>query len=640
MVFSLIPALAVLLLAGGFCCWVYYRREFAVQGRLPLMLSRVLAVAAVAGVLWNPDVSTGVRGAGPVRWAILDVSPSMAAVDEAGGPVGESAATRAQALAAEGVRVLPAGDGGERSRIAGAVVTAAEAGAREIVLVTDRRLADPVATAAEARRLGVGLSVDTGVATAAPNLGLSRFVLPASVNQNGSVEGRIEVEGWAGNAGATERSVTVVVSVDGSPRQTVELSLPRGGGASSAEFVLDGPLPPGPRRVGARLQHTDAFPLDDERIRIVNVGAEETGVLLASFSPGWEPRFLLPVLTQVTGLPVRGYLRTGTDRFQPMTADGATTGDPVDEAGLARLLGRAEIVVAMGVDGAVQEFLNRAASGARRIVVFPSDGAGAAAGGVAASDPQEGEWYVSGVPPSPVAGDLGGFAFGRLPPLGGIMPLLDQGGGVVLEARRGGAGEPWPVLVLRSDGDHRTAVALAGGFWRWAFRDGEPMEHYRRLWAAVGGWMITGEPSLGGVGVRPAGTVLPRDAPVAWTARGYAGREVHVVVADSGGASVLDSTLAVPASGAFATPPLPPGPYRFQANALPTDTTAGVFQVEPYSGDMLHRPVTPSELTVRPVQDRAERYGGRPLRTLPWPYLVVLAALCCEWTGRRRAGLR
>lgn len=661
MALSLIPALALLLLAGGFCCWVYYRREFAVQGRFLLTLARVLAVAAVAAVLWNPEVSTRSIGAAPARWAVLDASPSMAALDETGTPVGESAAARAQALASEGARVLRAGEGGAGSRLAEAVATAAEAGAREVVLVTDLRVADPVAAAAQARRLGVGLSVDSGVAVAAPNLGLSRFLLPASVEQGRPVEGRIELSGSSASPG---RSVEVVVSVDGSPRQTLEAPLPLAGGMSTVEFALEAPLPPGPRRIEASLQHEDAFPLDDRRIGIVKVGAEEPGAVLVSFAPGWEPRFLLPVLAQATGLAAQGYLRTGPGRFQPMTSDGtASPRGSVDEAALARLLGRAEVVVAMGVDGGAQEFLGRAASRARGVVVFPADGPGAAAGGVAAGGPQDGEWYVSGLPPSPIAGELEGFAFERLPPLTGVMPLLAQGGSVALggsmapdgsvalEVRRGGAGEPRPVLLLRREGDRRTAVVLARGFWRWAFRDGEPVERYRRLWAAVAGWMISGQAPVGGAGVRPAVAVNALGAPVPWTARGHEGGELRLIVADSAGAVVLDSTVTVPSSGTFVTPPLPPGPYRFQAEASsrevpaaealhPADTSSGVFEVEPYSGDMMRRPVNPSELTVAPDRGRLDGRRSRPLRTYPWPYLVVLSALCCEWTGRRRAGLR
>ncbi|GIT52055.1 MAG: hypothetical protein Ct9H300mP15_22680 [Gemmatimonadota bacterium] len=37
--------------------------------------------------------------------------------------------------------------------------------------------------------------------------------------------------------------------------------------------------------------------------------------MLVSFKPDWEPRHLLSVLGDVTGLPVTGYLRAGPDKF-------------------------------------------------------------------------------------------------------------------------------------------------------------------------------------------------------------------------------------------------------------------------------------------------------------------------------------
>ena len=35
-----------------------------------------------------------------------------------------------------------------------------------------------------------------------------------------------------------------------------------------------------------------------------------------------------------------------------------------------------------------------------------------------------------------------------------------------------------------------------------------------------------------------------------------------------------------------------------------------------------------------------EEEPGSPLRTEPWPYLLVIGLLCGEWIGRRRSGLR
>ena len=639
--------IAVLLLAGAFCGWIYYRREFEVRARGALLAARLVAVAGVVALLWNPEVPTGPRGAGPARYVVLDASASMAArtATAPDSAIWDEAVRRAAALAEDGARILVTGDGvrpadparladlrpvGARSLLAEAVAVAAEAGAREVMLLTDRRVRDPVATAAAARRLGVGLAVDS-LPGAAPNLGVGRLVLPASVERGETVRGRVEIEGDAPG----RDSVTVAISLDGRPVQSLRLPVPAPGGAGAATFTLG--LEAGPHRVTARIEGVDAFPDDDERAAIVVVDPEETGVLLVSFAPDWEPRFLLPVLRQVTGLPVRGFLRTGPDRFQPMDAAGPA-GATVDEAALRRLLGRAEMVVAMGLDGAAAEFIAGPTARTRRLLVFPVDEAGAAAAGVAAGGALGGEWYLDTPPPSPIAGELARFADAGLPPLSGILPLLDRGGGGALGVRLGGAGEPRAALVLRSEGGRRIGVALARGFWRWAFRDGAPREHYRALWAAVGGWMMADEPLAAGPGVRPAAPILPRGEAVGWLGRGHEGDEVRVAITDSAGATILDSAIVVPSGGRFTTGALPPGRYRYDV-ATP-DSAAGAFEVETHTDEMLRLPVPAAELAAPAPAGGPAPTRNRPLRTWPPAYLIVLAALCAEWFGRRRAGLR
>ena len=659
MLSSLLPVFVLLLPVGAFCGWIYYRREFAVRSRPFLLSARLVAVGGVLALLWNPVVSTAPRGAPPARFVILDASASMAAQAADGSRIWDSAVVRARTLAQNGARLLVVGGGvtavnpdsldgvppdGAESVMAGAVGAAAEAGAREITLVTDRRISDPVATAAVARQLGVRLAVDM-LADAGDNLGLGRLVLPVSAESGEVLRGQVEVEGVT-----DADSVTVTVTVDGRPHSALRVAAPAGGGIGTAPFSLGTSLAAGAHRVTARIEASDAFPLDDERTRIVQVDPEETGVLLVSFAADWEPRFLLPVLDQVTGLPVRGFVRTGPGRYHPMDASATGSVEAVDEAALARLLRRAEMVVAMGVDGEVAEFLEAATRRTRGLVVFPRDGAGAAVAGVATGGPLSGEWYLGEAPPSPIAGETGRFVPGGLPPLTGILPVVDDGGGTALSVRLGGAGEPEAAMVLRRDGRRRVAVVLAHGFWRWAFRDGTPRDHYRRLWAAVGGWMMADEPLAAGPGVSPVGSVLPRGVPTRWRGRGYEGEEVAVTVTDSANAVVFDSTITVPGGGLFTSPALPPGQYAYTVTAAGTsaaadtsaasDTTGGVFNVEFFTGEMLHRPLDPAELTVRTDAEGASIEGSRPLRTWPLAYLFILAALCAEWIGRRRAGLR
>ena len=62
--------------------------------------------------------------------------------------------------------------------------------------------------------------------------------------------------------------------------------------------------------------------------------------------------------------------------------------------------------------------------------------------------------------------------------------------------------------------------------------------------------------------------------------------------------------------------------------------------VEDFTDDMLHREVDPAMLRVRGEMDGTVSGSRRPVRTSPWPYLLILGVLCGEWTLRRRAGLR
>ncbi|MDH3224362.1 MAG: hypothetical protein OEO23_11650 [Gemmatimonadota bacterium] len=644
---AFVPALLVLLGGATFFWWIYYRREFAVSSRGLLFVMRLLALGGIVLLLWNPGLGLG-SGDAPPRFVLLDRSASMSAGMADGGDVWSHAVARARDLAAPGgTRIVLLGEtpesaepedlddvrpSADRSSWLEGLRAAAEAGAREVVLVTDGRLEDPLGGVDLAQALGVAVVVDP-LPSAAPNRGISRLTLPADVERGTPLEGRVEVQGsWQGDL------VQVAIFVDGDSVTSVSLPAPVDDGVVGAGFRLSSGLAPGVHMVEARLSGSDSYPDDDRRSRLVTVDPEETGVLLVSFKPDWEARFLFPVLSQATGLPARGFLRVGADRFLPIHP-GATS--PVDEATLARMMRQAELLVAMGVDASVAPLIEGAAAGSGRLLLFPVDADGAALGGVGVGAPLGGEWYVEEPPPSPLAGALGDFELAGLPPLTRVLPVVDDGGGQALGVRLGGAGRPEPAIVLRSPGTRRIAVALARGFWRWGFRDGDPQDRYRRLWSAVGGWMLADEPLSAGPGVRPLESVLPRGEPTRWQGWGYEGDSVRVTVSDPSGQAVMDSVVVVPPSGTFETGPLSPGRYGFES-ALEADTAVGEFVVESFSGDMLRRPVDPTLLAVDPAAGGAETASRRtrPLRTSSWPYLLVLGLLCGEWTLRRRAGLR
>ncbi len=713
-------ALVVLALAAGLAVWVYFRLEFASPGRPFLLAARLAALAGLAAILWNPDVADWSERGRPPRYVLLDASLSMTATGRDGAALWDGAAARAEALAAEGARVLLAGTGGAggdslrsvspdatESRLSAAFSVAAEAGAGEVVLLTDRRVQDPVALAAAARRLGVGLSVDTAWApdAAAPNLGVSRLLVPPASGSSSPLAGRVGVEGdWGAD------SVSVLVSVDGVVREVLRLGGFPGWGARVADFVVAPPIAPGPRRVSATIvrgdgagpvpaspgagpapaEFADAFPLDDERVAIVRIDSDETGVLLVALAPDWEARFLLPVLEQATGLPVRGYLRTGPDRFHPMVSPTAAAAEEeVGAAALADMVRQARLVVALGARASGPDAVGDAIAGADRKIVFAADAA--AAGLANATRPLRGEWYAEAASPSPLAGDLAGVSWRGLPPLARLLPAGQGPRRAALAARRNGGAEAHAAVVLDETGERRVATALAGGFWRWAARGGRPREAYRRLWAAVGGWTMAGGPPPPASGTRPADDVAERGAPVRWLTAGEAGDSLRLTIARNSGpraaaapppaardagpaaepqassaaaparaesppvapvpaaapppppfaaaAPALDTALALPVPGAaFATPSLPPGTYRYRASSS-SGTTEGTFEVAAFTAEMLRPAVAPSVLSA-PSADGGAGRSRRPLRTSSLPYLLVLAALCAEWVGRRRAGLR
>ncbi|MGI9626072.1 MAG: hypothetical protein ACR2QM_04495 [Longimicrobiales bacterium] len=640
-------ALVVLVLAGGFFWWIYYRREFAVGSRPLLLGARLLTLLGLILLLWNPALPWG-SGAATPRFVLLDASASMSAAADGGttgGTLWDAAVSRAQELAADGYRVLLTGSQviptdaaglsqltpeGTSSTASEALSVAVEAGAREVVLLSDLRLEDPLAAAALAERGQIRIEVDS-LPIAASNVGLARVILPASVEGGESVQGRAEVQG-----DSPDDSLSLALSVDGSPALTLRVAAPKGGGISAVDFELPSALGAGSHVVELALEGQDAFPGDDRRLRILRVDPEETGVLLVSFVPDWEARFLFPVLAQVTGLPARGYIQVGPERY--MALDGGPQGE-VDEAGLIRLMARAELVVALGVNASNMTLVERGVRRARRLLLFPDDQAGASLGGFEVGPPVGGEWYVDEPPASPIAGSLGDFPLTGLPPLTRVLPLTDNTEGNALGIRLGGAGRPGSAVALRSDGRRRVAAALARGFWRWAFRDGEPRDRYRRLWSAVGGWMLADEPLAAGPGVRPVDPVLPRGLPMMWQGRGFEGDSVQLTISDAQAAVQTDTLLAIPGAGLFEGPGLAPGRYDFTA-VLEADTTGGTFVVEDFTDDMLHRALDPSILSAGGGAGTGPTGGTRPLRTSPLPYLFILATLCGEWIGRRRAGLR
>jgi hypothetical protein len=644
--------------AVGFILWNYLRREVPVSGRWLLATVRALTLALIVILLLDPSIPAPPRATGgAATWVALDGSLSMGVAVEGQTPPWERARERASDLQGRGNTLVAFGRGmrfaaedpalleqepsASATQLAPLLERALEAGAGEVIVLSDLRFADPVAVRGLLRR---GLSVrfeDLSVSTM--DAGVARFELPAALSSEGPSFAQLGVHASDSAAG---RRATVEV------REGDRLVFSRDVVLAEPGLIVDVPveLPPpqaqGSVRYEARVRLAqDAFPDDDARVAYGTVDPEEGLLVAVALVPDWELRFLLPVLEQVTGLSTRGYIRTTGDRYLA-TGGAAPPQGLVDADEVRRRMQSAEMVVLHGLSESDPEWLLEAASAARRVVLLPKDPSGAETVGVTARPPVGGEWYVSQeIPASPLTSDLAGATWQGLPPLSGLLPVVgDPDAASALDVQLGGDGSDESALLLQSDEDGRRAIVLATGFWRWAFRAGAPRESYRRLWAGVAGWLL-GDPGLGGsAAVRPEKRVIARDDPVRWNAPGLAGQQVTLNVA-RGDSTVLDTVLTPPEDGVLQTGALPPGTYRYRASwtAAEGGSAEGNFDVEAYTDELRHAPAR--ELLAAEAAEAGEDGGGlvssrRPLRTHPAPYLLLLGLLCGEWVVRRRKGLR
>ena len=634
--------------AVAFAVWTYRKRELPVAGRWGLAAVRSATLVLALLLLFDPRLP----GAGPSglpRWVLVDASASMV-VGPAGASPWDSAAARARALRAEGARVLRFG--GEpspasadsvlgapptepRSLLVPALERAAEAGAREVAVLSDLRLEDPVGVRAALRRLGLAALFEA-VGAEARNAGIAVLTLPADVDAGEGVMGEVAVFATGvGNADSLrvevreeERLVwgglVPAPTVGRVVRMPLELAPPvRAGG--------------GEVRYRAIVSLTgDLFAADDEAIAYTVVDPREGTLVGVSFAPDWELRHLLPVLARVTGLPTRGFIQAG-DRFV-LAETGPERGGAVGADSVAARARDADIVVLHGLGAGAPDWARQVAAQAPRTLVFVSDPAGAVAAGVRVVSSQPGEWYVdTDPPPSPLLADLAALRFQGLPPLTDLFrPAGVLGGVAPLEVRLRGTGRAESPLVLRERGGGRAAVVLATGWWRWALRPGPAKEAYGRVWSSVAGWLTAGGP-LPSQRVKPTSRVIPPGVAVEWTSSEVAPLRL-TVFAVPGDSVVTDTALARPVE-ALRTPELVPGSYRYRA-VSGSDSTAGRFDVHATSAELRHLRMDVPDSIPSPPRRRDERGAGRPLRAYPLPYFLLLGLLCSEWVVRRRKGLR
>lgn len=631
---------------------------------LTLGMLRGGSLALVALLLFDPVVPRA-RAAGGVVVAVVDASLSMS-MPGPGGTGRERAWAEVEALDPD--RVLLFGDRPSpwdreadappalttRSKLAPALRAAVESGADRVVVITDGAVEDPGEAAAMARAAGVPVELRR-VGPAEANLAIGPLTAPAWIEPGSAGTVEVEVETREG-AGALPESVTVTLARGGAVLDRARLRVPPGGrsGSVSLRFRADDAAGSSVR-LDVAVDPGGSVAVDDTGSVYVRVAEEPAGVALVSFRPGQEPRFLVPVLERALGVPVRGWMRLAEDRYIRV-GEGGDAGGVAGADAVRRAVADARLVVLHGVDADAPGWALDRARRAPAVLVFPGDPPPATLP-VELGPPVEGDWYVApDIPSSPVGPLLAGLDAAEAPPLSALRTApLPPGFWTPLSVLRNRRGRPEPAVAAGRVGRRRVAVAMGTGYWRWAFSGAASRGVYERLWAAVAAWLLEEPGTDGGARVRPAERVGGRGEPVRWLlppaldsatvrvwpeASGPGGGGSP----SSGGASepdpagaVVDTTLG---AGEPRTPPLPPGHYRYRARAGAELVGEGAFTVASRSPEFTRPPVALELESGDDSAERADTGGGRPLRTAPWPWLVLTLLLAAEWVLRRRWGLR
>lgn len=585
---------------------VQYGRAALSPAAAPLAALRAGVVAIlVALVIGAP----GGRASRLAPEAALDASESW--LRAAPGCTAWSAALDSARRVSEGA-VLRFGDsvrasserGGplDRASRLRAVADRASASGRPVVVITDGELddADLLSTLPRGSRTVV-LSC-----TPAPDLAVSALEAPRSLLTGDTVRARVTL--LAGGAGSpagvlevrlddrlettvpvpalapfTERSLELRWIVTGSARGSVLRAIVRADGDREAR--------------------NDTLGLG------VDVSSAPTAVFVST-APDFDAREAVAALRGVTSLPTRAYLRVAPGAWR---SDGTLTA--VAESEVRAAVREAPVVVMHG-DTALFGAPRTATRAALLLFAPPRT--------------DEGEWFASGAPPSPLAPVLSALPFDSLPPLS-VSPELPRGEWQGLETRRGGRqGDRRPALV-GWETPRRVAVLGAAGFWRWRFRGGEPADAYGALFGSLFDWLAAGRADRRAS--LPDGAVLRAGSAIRWR-RGAPADSTAVVYL---------TRRAAPARTDTVTLRFPDGANLSESPSL----SPGIYDVRTSGGGSVLVVNESPELVPRRATVRSGAIGGAasltdsPLaREIGWLYLLAILMLCAEWLLRRRVGLR
>ena len=593
----------VAVLAGVLAAGVQYGRSAASASTIPLAVLRGTAAMLIVALLAGAAAGRGSRLAPDVA---LDASESWlrgndgsawkAALDSAA-RAGSTVRRFGDSLRADDGRADPL----DRASALRSVADAATGSGRPVVIVTDGELDEPELLANLPRGSRTIVIPRQDRADAA----ISALDAPHALLAGDTVVARVTV--IAGAAGSAAGRLELRLDAAVLDTAVIEALAPFAERVVALRGIADGAERAALLRAIVRVAG-DREPRNDT----LSVGVDITrapAAVFVSTAPDFDAREGVAALRGVTSLPTRAFYRVAPGMWR---TDGGLA--RVEERAVREAVRDAPMAVLHG-DTAVFGPPRTIARGALLLFVPPVG--------------DDGEWFASSAPVSPIAPSLAGIAFDSLAPLS-VAPSLPRGEWQGLVTRRGASDER-RVALVGWEVPRRVAILGASGFWRWRFRGGVRADAYSALFGALYDWLAAGRTDKRSV--IPDGEPLRAGMPVHWR-RGAASDSVATAVLVRRDGTAQRRTVTVRfAEGANTaeTAPLAPGLYDM--------TTTG--------GTALLAVNQSRELVPRRTAVRSGAVGGEPavgeapaLRDRTWVYVLVVVLLCAEWLLRRRVGLR
>tara|TARA_B100000686_G_scaffold41833_1_gene43417 strand:- start:193294 stop:195195 length:1902 start_codon:yes stop_codon:yes gene_type:complete len=632
--------------------------EIAISSWKSLAILRFLTLSMVLLLIWDPNIPVARTEIGQdTVWVLLDGSQSMRPTDQSRPELlaevmekltemeempsrimlfGE----RPRFVSADSVESIDFRD--ELSRLGPALVSAAEAGASDVLVLSDFRIDDVETLDSYSQTYGLDVKFER-LDMERRNVGVEDFM----VFRNDPLEETVTAQASIFSEGLqADESITIeifeeenlVVSEEANPISIgntlmFEVELPINHEASG---LLE-------YRISLGILEDD-FSLDNQKSTFIDMSFSDKEIVFLSMKPDWEPRFLLPVLSEVSGLSFEGFLSLGDDQFLSMND---IEGDEsiVTESRVKRAVAASRILIVHGLAGDSPDWVVDALDNSSSTIAFIEDGTAASKMGVSTQQSiVEGEWYLeSSLKPSPLASTLSGIDLTSLAPLNAVLPMLDPNSYLrPIEFRRNGLGQIQAPLILNESDDSKQALVLASGFWRWSSRGGNSREVYRRLWSGVLGWLMASEVASNIRLVEPEVRVWSENDQSRWSAWGLANNSIHLMIYKDE-KLVQDTTVIVNPESQFFINGLGLGSYSYRADDINSGDLlgSGRFKVENHSLEWFRVPRDLVDIYSDLPSSTAIGSGfSRPLHTYIIPYLLIIIFLSIEWIGRRQRGLR